>query len=87
MYTIYLLINEFNTKTYTGFTEDVNQRLMEHKNKKAKSTKLFGNFRHIILERDIATIEQARLREKYWKSCAGRKKIKNSFNMALSSSG
>ena len=80
MYTIYLLISEHRDKTYTGLTDDMDQRMIAHKNKEVKSTKFFGNFRYIILERDISTVQQARLREKYWKSCAGRKKVKQFFD-------
>lgn len=88
MYLIYLLVNEANNETYVGFTENIDRRLDFHKNRKVKSTKKFGNFRHLILENNIDGEHEARVREKYWKSCAGRKKIKKEFlNLALSSSG
>ena len=58
-------------------TDNLARRLKQHQNGNTKSTKYFGNFKHIVLEDNITTAEQARLREKYWKSCAGRKKLKN----------
>jgi len=61
-------------KTYVGLTEDVGKGLDFHKNRKVKSTKNFGNFRHLILEGRINSKHEARIKEKYWKSCAGRKK-------------
>ncbi len=78
MYYIYFLINEFKNKTYTGFTRDLNKRIKEHHNKKVRSTRNFGNFSRFILE-EVENLAQARIREKYWKSCAGRKKLKKLF--------
>ena len=79
MYKIYWLINEEKTKTYVGFSNRLNKRLLEHKSKKIKTTKKFGNFKVYLLE-EINTLEDARRRERYWKSSAGRKKLKEYFN-------
>ena len=79
MYIIYWLINESCTKTYVGFSNKLQNRLHKHKNKRVKSTKNFGNFKVYILE-EIETLEKSRKREKYWKSAAGRKKLKKYFN-------
>jgi len=77
-YKIYWLISEDKLKTYVGFSSRLEERLKEHKNKKVKSTKNFGNFKNHILEKTF-TLKEAREREKYWKSHIGRKKLKQLF--------
>ncbi len=78
MYTIYWLINEQRNKTYIGLSKNFKQRILEHKSKKVKTTINFGNFTYHILEK-IDVITKARQREKYWKSSAGRRKLKNLY--------
>lgn len=82
MYNIYWLINERKNKTYLGFTNNLKQRIYQHKNKKVKSTKDFGKFRCIILEH-MSNLELAIKREGYWKSGAGRKKLKILFKKLI----
>lgn len=79
MFYIYFLISEFNNKTYVGFTNDIKRRIDEHFKKENKYTKNFGNFKYTILEK-VDSLELARKREKHWKSCAGRKKLKILFD-------
>ena len=90
MYKIYWLINQRKTKTYIGFSNELQGRLREHKDKKVNSTKNFGIFSAYIVE-EVDSLNEARKREKYWKSSAGRKKLKIYFqkikNMPLSSNG
>jgi len=52
---------------------------MQHKDKRVISTKDFGKFNVYIIEK-IDCLLHALKREKYWKSCAGRKKLKILFN-------
>ncbi|MCX6784996.1 MAG: GIY-YIG nuclease family protein [Candidatus Komeilibacteria bacterium] len=78
MYIIYWIINEQRNKTYVGFSDDLPRRLQEHKNKKVKSTQDFGKLSCYKLE-TVDSLAKAIKREKYWKSCAGRKKLKVSF--------
>ena len=80
MYIIYWLISREIHKTYVGFSDNLPRRLREHKNKKVKTTENFGQFRCFILER-VVTSEQAIRREKYWKSSAGRKKLKKLYSL------
>jgi len=75
MYKIYWLISKSRNKTYIGFTSNIKQRLNYHFVGKVKTTENFGNFRCFILE-EVVTLLEARCRERYWKSCAGRKKLK-----------
>ncbi|MDP2586700.1 MAG: GIY-YIG nuclease family protein [Candidatus Komeilibacteria bacterium] len=82
MYKIYWLVNQANSQTYIGFTEDIQERISYHRSGKVKSTKDFYRFRCFILENRL-TLGQAIKREKYWKSCAGRKKLKKLFGRII----
>ncbi len=82
MYSIYWLVDETKTRTYVGFSDDLFRRLSEHKNGKVKTTKNFGAFQYKILE-EVQTENEARQKELYWKSCAGRKKLKKLFHAAI----
>lgn len=77
-FSIYLIINESGNKTYIGFTDDIGRRIREHLSGKVRTTKEYGNLRYFLLE-EVPDRDQARQREKYWKSCAGRNKIKALF--------
>ncbi len=83
---IYYLINERRDKTYVGHCEDVDKRMREHASGTTTTTKNFGSFSHIILEQ-VATVTEARKREKYWKSAAGRRKLRLYFIAVSSSNG
>lgn len=77
-FSIYLIINESENKTYIGFTDDIERRIIEHLSGKVRTTKEYGDFKYFVLE-EAPGRKQARQRERYWKSCAGRKKIKALF--------
>ncbi len=76
---IYFIIDETKTKTYVGFSSDIEERVQEHRSHKVSTTKDFGDFKVCILE-VVEDIKKAREREKYWKSHAGRKKLKKFFD-------
>ena len=80
MYKTYWLISQDKTKTYVGFSERLEDRIREHKDKKVFTTKNFGAFRVFVLEEVAEDIPLAREREKYWKSSAGRKKLKQFYS-------
>ena len=75
-YFIYLLTSQDKQKTYVGFTDDLESRMKKHKNKGVRTTKYFGSFDWMVLEKVLPNESLAREAEKYWKSAAGRKKIK-----------
>jgi len=77
-YSIYFLISETKSKTYVGFCQNLSERLKLHKLGRVKSTRNFGDFTHCILEM-VNNISDARNREKYWKSAAGRRKLKEIY--------
>ena len=82
MYLIYWLINESNDKTYIGFTDNIDNRIKKHETGDVKTTKDFGKFKCYTLEK-VETEEKAVIRERYWKSCAGRKKLKLLFDKII----
>jgi len=79
MYKIYWLINEQKNKTYIGYTRDLRRRIKEHRNKKVKSTRKFGEFKAYLIE-EVCFLKEARKEERYWKSSIGRKKLKKYFH-------
>ena len=78
MNVVYILVNEDQTKTYVGSTINFERRLLEHQKGQTPFTKNFGKFSSNILE-SCPTITAARRREKYYRSAAGRRKIKELF--------
>ncbi|MFC1612908.1 GIY-YIG nuclease family protein [Patescibacteria group bacterium] len=79
---IYWLISEDSTNTYIGFTDNIKRRIIEHKGGKVKTTKKFGKFRCFRIE-EVSNIIEARKREKYWKSKAGRNKLKEYYKKII----
>jgi putative endonuclease len=71
-----LLISEEKRRTYVGFSDNLRRRFGEHASGEVKTTKNFGNFDWKILEQ-TNDVRLAREAEKYWKSAAGRKRIKD----------
>jgi putative endonuclease len=78
MYTIYILQSLKDNRTYVGYSADVNRRLSEHNNGKVTATKNRKPFKIIFTEK-IDTLGEAKKRELYWKSRAGRKKMERLF--------
>ena len=60
---------------YKGHCADLEKRLREHNSGMTKSIKKFVPFEVIYFE-EFATLEEAILREKYFKSSAGRRFLK-----------
>ncbi|HWA31932.1 MAG TPA: GIY-YIG nuclease family protein [Candidatus Paceibacterota bacterium] len=77
-YFLYILKSEVSNKSYTGITNNLTRRLAEH-----NSGKHFYTKRHrpwvMIYTENYASLSEARKREKYLKSAAGRKVLKNIF--------
>jgi len=72
---VYILFSLKDNKTYTGSTNDFQRRLLEHQLGKVTATKNRLPLKLIHSEK-FETLEEARSREHYYKSCAGRKKLK-----------
>ena len=78
MYKVYILKSLKDYKTYTGYTDDVEKRLNQHNQGKVQATKNRRPFEILYLE-NCPGLKEAKYREKYWKSGAGRRKLKKYF--------
>ncbi len=78
MFFVYILRSKKDKRTYTGFCKEINLRLHEHNSGEVRATK---NRRplEIIFTEKVKNLKEAKKREKYWKSGAGRRKLKQFF--------
>ena len=75
---MYILINKKRNKTYVGITNNLARRLKEHNEGKSLYTSRFGPWNVIYVEY-FKKRSEARSREKYFKSAAGRRKMKKNI--------
>ena len=76
---MYILRSESKvTKHYVGITQNILRRLNEHNAGKSKFTSGFVPWRVIHVEA-FGSMKEARVREKYFKTGAGRRFIKKSL--------
>lgn len=68
---VYILKSEIADKTYTGSTTDIERRISEHNNGKTTFSKRYRPWKLIYVEK-YESLPDARKREKYLKSAAGR---------------
>lgn len=74
---VYILKSVNYPKTYVGSTIDFDNRLQEHNNGKSTFTNRYKPWK-LIYKEEYDNLSAARRREKYLKSAAGRRFIKNS---------
>jgi putative endonuclease len=74
-YFIYVLFSTIADKHYVGMSEDPSARLKQHNNGKSQFTKSYRPW-EIIYTEFAGSREDARRLEKYYKTGAGRVKIK-----------
>ena len=79
MYYNYILQSIKDGRTYVGFTENVKERLIRHNCGYVNATKHRRPFRVLFTEQ-AKDAQEAKKREKYWKSGAGRRKLKYYFD-------
>jgi len=79
MYFIYILQSLKDIRTYVGYSKDVNNRLIQHNSGQVPATKNRRPLKLIFTE-SFVTEQEAKKRELYWKSGAGRRKMKFLFN-------
>ena len=80
MYWTYILYSDGFNRFYVGMTTNLEVRLKTHNSCQVKSTKAFVPWKIIYFE-EFGTRIEARTREKYLKSAAGRKWRKNKLGM------
>ncbi len=72
MFTVYVLYSVEFQEYYIGLTKDLRRRLNEHNRGNTKSTKAFRPW-EVIHREEFKLLSEARRREKYLKSAAGRR--------------
>ena len=72
---VYVIKSEKNGNLYKGLTKDLKVRLKEHNSGKTKSTKAYAPWILSYYEK-FDNVAEARKREKYFKTAAGRRFIK-----------
>ena len=78
MYTVYVLQSLIDGRTYVGYTNNFHRRFTQHNSQTSKATKYRAPFKLILKEEFNSSIE-AKRREAWWKSGAGRRKMKELF--------
>lgn len=79
MYTVYILQSEKDRRTYIGYTKDFGNRLKLHNSGQVNATKHRFPFT-ILFTEEFQNEQEAKKRELYWKSGAGRRKLKEYFS-------
>ena len=79
MYTVYILKDK-NNKYYKGLTNNIVRRLKEHKSGHTITTSKMKDI-ELIYKEEYVAFNEARAREKYFKTAAGRKMLKKLLNM------
>jgi len=74
-YYVYILKSETCEKTYVGMTNNLERRIKEHNSGKSKYTSKFIPWK-VIYKEEMGNRKEAREKEKYYKSAAGRRKMK-----------
>ncbi len=76
---VYLLLSLKDRRTYVGSTTDLSRRLKEHNAGMSQATRHRRPLK-LIYKEEFASIEQARLREKFFKTKQGRNELKKIFS-------
>lgn len=86
MWYVYLLQSQKDKRWYTGISNDLQKRFLQHQRGLSTWTKNRGPFKVIYYEAS-ENEEDARSREKYLKSGMGKRYLKNRLNRFLSLTG
>jgi putative endonuclease len=79
MWFVYVLYSNIFKRSYVGFSSNVSERLEKHNSGSVSSTKSFCPW-EIVYQEEFEAESLARKREKYFKSSAGRRKLKKIFD-------
>ncbi|MGB2632113.1 MAG: GIY-YIG nuclease family protein [Minisyncoccales bacterium] len=78
MYYIYILQSLKDQRTYVGYSHDIQNRLARHNAGQVPATQNRRPLK-LIFSESFETEKEAKQRELYWKSGAGRRKMKFFF--------
>lgn len=81
-YCVYILLCEKDNMLYTGYTSDLQRRLLQHQNGESSNTAKRRPVKLIFCEFYLFK-EDAMKREKYFKTTAGKKAIKIMLDSTL----
>ena len=76
LYFVYVIQSEIDNRLYKGLTKNLERRVKDHNSGKTKSTKPFKPWKIVYFE-EHQDLDEARKREKFFKSGEGRELIKN----------
>jgi len=79
MYSTYILLSIKDRRTYVGYSSNLKERLHKHNTGQVKSTKYRRPLK-LLLSENFKTAQEAKKRELWWKSGAGRRKLKEYFD-------
>ena len=79
MYFTYVLRSSKVNRTYVGFTSNIDARLKRHNSGQVTATKSWVPWKLLFSEK-FNTATGAKKRELYWKSGAGRRRLKELFD-------
>ena len=80
MFFVYVIKSVKDGRLYKGFTTDLERRLSDHNSGKNKSTAPYKPWEIAYYEK-VTNREEARKREKYFKSGIGREFLKNNLDL------
>jgi putative endonuclease len=72
---LYVLKSKHSPKTYTGITADMSRRLLEHNSGYSEFSSRYKPW-EVVYTEELLSMKEARVREKYFKSAVGRRKLK-----------
>jgi putative endonuclease len=75
MVSVYALRSRATQRFYTGSTSDLQTRLIQHNSDQSISTKHRGPW-DVVYHEEVATLSEAVVRERYFKSGKGRDELK-----------
>ena len=78
VWSVYVLFSPSRRRTYVGCAHDVKGRLAQHNAAQVRATCL-GVPWTVLLTETVGSYEQALQRERYYKSGAGRRRLKSIF--------
>ena len=79
---VYIIFSTKHRRSYVGISEDVDRRLAEHNRGSVKSTRPYVPWILIYTE-TLDSVPEARIREKYLKSAAGRRWRRKNINIKM----
>jgi len=82
MFHAYVIYSTSFDKYYKGHCSDLDKRLLGHNSGNTKSTRLFRPW-ILIYSESFSSLEEAILREKYFKTAAGRRFLKNEIGKVI----